>query len=179
MLSLTPAARAHRLDGEYRVLPGGKVQIESWFETGDAPKGAKVTVYRADGSPLLAAPGELDDRGIYVFTYKKAEPLRVVIAAGQGHRKELTIATADLAARDAPPRERSYEFPVQGLAAGVALLLALGAFLLILRQGRELAALRRRLDALAGERDGLGAERPSAAHGLRPPHPEGIREARP
>ena len=28
-------AHAHRLEAEYRILPDGQVQVESWFETGD------------------------------------------------------------------------------------------------------------------------------------------------
>ncbi len=125
------------------------MQVESWFETGDAPRGARVRVYRADGSLLFPEPGTVDDKGIYVFDYDKAERLRVVISAGQGHRKELMIPAAELMAPgvgqgDVTPHERGYEFPIRDLLVGVAFLLALGAFVLSLWNARQLAELRRR-----------------------------------
>jgi hypothetical protein len=149
-LSLCREARAHRLEAEYRVLPGGKVQVESWFETGDSPKGAKVRVFRADGTPLFAEAGELNEKGVFVFAYDKPEKLRVVVSAGEGHSKALTISAAELAnpGNDPPGAEaageRRYEFPITQLLAGVALLLALAAFLMSLFNARQLAELRRR-----------------------------------
>jgi hypothetical protein len=149
-LALAPAAHAHRLEGEYRVLPGRKVQVEAWYETGDAPKGAKVRVYRADGSPLFREPGEMDSRGEYVFPYDKAENLKVVISAGEGHRKELRIPAAELSGPGPAPagdpqgpaatsvRERAREFPFKDLLLGVTFVLALGAFVLSLRNARRL-----------------------------------------
>jgi nickel transport protein len=154
-LTLTGAAHAHRLEGEYRVLPDRKVRVEAWFETGDAPKGAKVRVYRADGSPLFSSPGELDARGEYVFAYEKAEKLKVVISAGDGHRKELTIPAAELSGPGPSPasaprgpeetqaRERAREFPFKDLLLGITFLLALGAFVLSLRNARRLRDLPR------------------------------------
>jgi nickel transport protein len=154
-LALAPAARAHRLEGEYRVLPGRKVQVEAWFETGEAAKGAKVRIYRADGSPLFSEPGELDARGEYIFPYEKAENLKVVISAGEGHRKELTIPAAELSGPGPTPasapqgpeetsaRERAREFPFKDLLLGITFLLALGAFVLSLRNARRLRDLPR------------------------------------
>lgn len=156
MVTLTPAAYAHRLEGEYRVLPDHKVQVESWFETGDPPIGAKVRIYRPDGSQLFAEPGKLNDKGEYVFRYEKAETLRVVIAAGEGHRKELTIPAAKLSVAAAPAadtpqnedqsssRERVHEFPVKDLLLGITFLLALGAFVVSLRNARRLRELENR-----------------------------------
>jgi len=127
------------------VLPGGKVRVESWFETGESPKGALVSVSRADGTLLFPQPGVLDANGVYVFRYEKVEKLRIVISAGEGHRKELAIPETELAhpgaaqvgaepTADTPERKRSYEFPLLQLLAGVALLLALGALVPILRR---------------------------------------------
>jgi hypothetical protein len=146
---LASEARAHRLEGEYQVLPGGKVRVEAWFETGDAPRGAKVRVFRPDGGPLLPEPGAMDAQGVYVFAYDRAERLRVVISAGEGHRKELTIPAAELAspgsagADAAPARERGRELPIKDLLLGITFLLALGAFVLSLRNARRLRALSR------------------------------------
>jgi hypothetical protein len=124
-LTLAPEARAHRLEGDYEVLPGRRVRVEAWFETGDAPQGARVRVYRPDGKELFAGPGAMDAEGVYVFSYGKwetrsvgadspagpvgvsfasperAETLKVVISAGGGHRKELTIPARELEA--SPP----------------------------------------------------------------------------
>lgn len=95
-------ADAHRLEAEYRVLPGGRVRIESWFDlTGDSPHGASVKVYRPDNTILTE--GRLDDQGQFVFPYGKAEDLRVVIAAGAGHSKELTIPSGKLPAPASAP----------------------------------------------------------------------------
>ena len=155
-LTLTRTAHAHRLEGEYRVLPGRKVQVEAWFETGDAPKGAKVRVYRADGSLLFPEAGTLNEQGEYVFPYEKAEKLKVIIST-EGHRKELTVPAAELAAPGASPpggpgnqgaeetsaRERASAFPVKDLLLGITFLLALGAFVLSLRNARRLRDLPR------------------------------------
>jgi hypothetical protein len=135
------------------VLPGSKVRVEAWFETGEAPHGAKVRVYRADGSPLFAEPGELDKEGAYVFAYEKAEPLKVIIA-GEGHRKELLIPAAELSSpgtsspgtpppQENPARERAREFPIKDLLLGVTFLLALAAFVLSVRNARRLRDLPR------------------------------------
>ena len=154
MLSLAAETHAHRLEGEYRVLPGGKVRVEAWFETGDVPQGAKVRVYRASDAPLLPEPGTLDAAGEYIFPYEKAEKLRVVISAGEGHRKELTIPASELASPEAPApgsagtketpaREHVRPFPVKDLLLGITFLLALGAFALSVRNARRLRALSR------------------------------------
>jgi hypothetical protein len=129
------------------VLPGRKVRVEAWFETGDAPYGAKVRVYRADGALLFPEPGQLDNEGAYVFPYEKAERLKVVISAGEGHRKILTIPAAELSVpttAETSGRERAGEFPLKDLLLGITLLLALAAFVLSLRNARRLRDLSRR-----------------------------------
>src|SRR5262249_4477637 len=181
----------HRLEGEYRVLPGRKVQVEGWFETGDSPRGGRVRVYRADGSPLFAEPGELDDKGVWVFAYEKPERLRVVISAGQGHRKELVISEAELAnpgapgakGADRPPAERAADLPVKELLLGGTVRLALGAFVLSLRNARRLAELRGRApDPASGGRQppesGPPGRPAQGADAPRSPREEGIREGR-
>ena len=97
ILSLCSPARAHRLEAEYHILPGHRVSVESWFDlTGDSPVGASVVVYKAGGDVLTS--GQLDDKGRFVFAYAHSEPLRIVVSAGAGHRKELHIAAAELSA---------------------------------------------------------------------------------
>jgi nickel transport protein len=93
-------AHAHRLNAECFVRSGWRIQVEAWFETGEPPRGARVRVYLADGE--LLTEGKLDKQGIFIFTFTQAEPLRVVVSAGGGHRKEVTIA-ADALAKYAIP----------------------------------------------------------------------------
>jgi len=87
------AARAHRLDAQAFLLPGNKLQIESWFSDGTVPRGAKVQVYR--GEHELLKEGTLNDDGLVVFVLEKAEPLRILVLAGEGHLKELNVSAAD------------------------------------------------------------------------------------
>jgi len=160
------AAQAHRLDAQAFVLPGQKVQIESWFSSGDAAKHAKVEVFRADQQLLVK--GETDERGIFVFPFSKPESLQVVISAGAGHRKQLDISASDLvpsapqskdAGAGAPEQEyagrepralaqRDTGAPLKDVLTGIGFLLALGAFLLSLRNTRQL----RRLDAMSDQK---------------------------
>lgn len=88
-------AFAHKLLVEYRIEPGWRVAVESWFETGDSPPDAPVKVIRADGS--IMCHGTLDARGLYIFSFNRPEPLRVVVSDGTGHKAEVTIPAEDLA----------------------------------------------------------------------------------
>jgi nickel transport protein len=153
-------ARAHRLEAEYRVLPGQRVQIESWFDlTGESPKGAKVQVFRPDGQ--LLSEGQLNDKGLFVFSYSQPERLKVIVSAGAGHRKELEIPQSALATSsktspsenstasdsdatspaDVPFADRSPRTSLKDVVAGVGFLLALAAFVLSLRNARQLKAI--------------------------------------
>jgi nickel transport protein len=162
LAGLLPAAGAyaHRLEAEYRVLPDHKVQVESWFDLGgDSPRGARVQVLRADGS--LLTEGKLDSQGVYVFSYGDAEPLKVVVSAGAGHRKELEIPAKDLApdgtaapaapgsapppASPGPRADRSARVSVKDVLIGVGFLLAVAAFALSLRNARQLRELKQPL----------------------------------
>lgn len=96
LLLIPSAAFAHRLHADYRVRPGWRVAIESWFETGESASEASVKLLRADGSVLCT--GTLDAKGVFVFSYSRAEPLRAVVSDGTGHRAEKMISEKDLAA---------------------------------------------------------------------------------
>lgn len=158
LLLLAGAARAHRLEAEYRVLPDHKVQVESWFDLGgDSPRGARVRVLRADGS--LLTEGKLNGEGVFVFAYGEAEPLRVVVDAGAGHRKVLEVAAQELTpgaaaapgspgedagpAFPGPRADRSARVSVKDVLVGVGFLLAVAAFVLSLRNARQLRELKR------------------------------------
>jgi nickel transport protein len=144
-LCLAGNAHAHRLEGEYRILPGGKVRIESWYDiTGDSPVGAEVKVFRADGQVL--AEGKIDEQGLFVFSFSQAEPLKVVISAGGGHRKELMIPAEELTTSPAsvPLADRRARVELKDVLAGVALLLAVAALAMSWRNARELRRLKKR-----------------------------------
>jgi hypothetical protein len=151
------AANAHRLEAEYRVLPDHKVQVESWFDLGgDSPRGARVQVFRANGS--LFTEGALDRQGVFVFPYGDAEPLRVVVSTA-GHRAVLEVPAQDLTPETptaptfrgagaeptaATPRaDRSPRVSVKDVLIGVGFLLAAAAFVLSLRNARQLREMRR------------------------------------
>jgi nickel transport protein len=155
----TGIARAHRLDAQAFLLPGQKkVQIESWFDDGHIPRGAKVQVFRGNGQVL--AEGDLNQEGIFIFSFTDPETLKVVISAGSGHRKELEISEATLAtsltSREnqsddslAGPKEkapiplaqRESGLWIKDVFLGVGFLLALAAFVLSLRNYKTLQAL--------------------------------------
>jgi hypothetical protein len=154
-------ARAHRLEADYRVLPGRRVQVESWFDlTGESPKGAAVRVYRPAGQ--LLTEGQLSDKGVFVFSYSQPERLKVVVSAGAGHRKEIEIPEAELArgatdsqapassarakpldTEPAPLVDRSTRLALKDVLMGVGFLLALAAFALSVRNARKLEELNR------------------------------------
>jgi hypothetical protein len=140
------AARAHKLEGEFKVAPAEKkVRVETWFDlTGDAPKDAKVKVLRADGTVLTE--GKTDADGRFTFTYEQPEPLRVVVTADDGHRCELRItekafgvgAVGAVDDRPVPPTGVT----LRDVVAGVALLLAAAAFVMSWRNARRLRELK-------------------------------------
>jgi nickel transport protein len=146
------AAYAHRLDAQAFVLPDRRVQIESWFSSGEPARGAKVQVLRADGSPLVE--GRLDEKGIFIFKPLTSEKLTVIVSAGMGHRKELTIAGDDLARAlsstsekkeiestspdPVPLADRSPAYPIKDVLLGITFLLALAAFMMSVRNQRRL-----------------------------------------
>jgi nickel transport protein len=156
------AAHAHRLDAQAFLLPDHQVQIQSWFDNGNVPRGATVQVFQANGQ--LLAEGRLDEKGHFLFALAAAEPLRVVVSAGAGHRKELTLSAADLEQAteagakvpDASPTGQTTSNPVplpdrspaaairdtvKDVLIGVGFLLALAAFFLSLRNARQLRSL--------------------------------------
>jgi len=152
-------AHAHRLEADYRVRPDGQVQVESWFDVGGkAPAGAKVQVLRPNGDVL--AEGALSGDGVFVFEPKHAADLKVVVTAGGGHRAEIDIPAAALSQAPAapagsagpapPPRpliDHSFQIPYREIVAGFGFLLGLAAFVLSLRNMRQLQELKRAQEA--------------------------------
>jgi cobalt/nickel transport system permease protein len=143
-LLLAPGtAFAHRLEAECKVLPGKKVEVESWFETGDAPKKATVKVVRrSDGGTV--AEGPLDEQtGKFVFSYEREEPLLVIVTAPGDHRTEVPLFDGQT--------RRAEGLHVAEVLAGLALVLALGAFVLVWRLQRTVERLRGEVAALRAD----------------------------
>jgi nickel transport protein len=162
--------QAHRLDAQAFYFPDQKkVQIESWFDSGQVARGARVQVFRDDGQ--LLAEGILDQEGRFVFGVANVEPLRVVVNAGGGHRKELEITAADLErslpAGETPvdpnlPRQDAAPTPIavggprpgeriKDVLIGVTFLLALAAFVLSWRNARRIRTLKQPDERLPGK----------------------------
>jgi cobalt/nickel transport system permease protein len=156
-LATPGTVHAHRLEAEYRILPDGRVQVESWFDlTGDSPQGASVQVFRPGGE--LFTEGKLDEKGLFSFEAQRAEDLRVVVSAGAGHRKELLIPKAytmqdvepplpPIAAGQQPPEhsgfaDRSTRVTIKDVLAGIGFLLGLAAFVLSIRNAHDLRRMK-------------------------------------
>jgi cobalt/nickel transport system permease protein len=112
LIVLVPSgpAWAHRLRGEYKVLPGQRVRVEAWFDlTAASPAGAIVQAIRENGEVL--AEGKLNEKGTFFFSYPRAEALRIVISAGAGHREELRVSAHELKTELADPASGGSELP--------------------------------------------------------------------
>jgi hypothetical protein len=151
------------LEAEYRFLPDGRIQVESWFDlTGDSPQGAVVEVFRPDGGLMLQ--GKLDDKGLFAFPSPNMWPLRVVVSAGAGHRKELLIqkvpsqqaitvgesidvpVPSSVTESGAPFADRAPRVSLKDVLTGVALLLSLAAFVMAVRNQRRIEELKKARD---------------------------------
>lgn len=147
--ALTAPAQAHRLDAQAFLLPGKRVRVESWFSSGDPAHGATARVF-GRGNQLITE-GKLDQQGVWVFSYTDQLPVRIVVDAGAGHLKELNFNAADFDSTKSDPlsdalplADRSAGTAMRDIVAGVGFLLALGAFVLAIRNGRRIRDLERR-----------------------------------
>jgi hypothetical protein len=153
VLCLPKPARAHRLVVECRVLPDHKVQVEGWYNSPSNPHPAvraKVDVLRSDGSRLTE--GELDVSGFFTFSYEKPEDLSVIVYQ-TGHREEVRLSALKLGleaptdsqvgngSTSSSPVKSEHESLrewVREVLIGVGFVLALAAFVLSVRNAREL-----------------------------------------
>jgi nickel transport protein len=139
LLASPGVAAAHSPVAEFRVLPGKRVQVEAWFDVTKEPlKDAKVTVLQ---SSELLTDGKMNENGIFVFPFEKAEAMRIVIDAGAGHRAELRVTAADLGGDIDPALliDRATRITVKDVLLGVTFVLAAAAFILSIRNARRLA----------------------------------------
>jgi hypothetical protein len=140
ILGARPAAAwAHRLEAEAQTKKIQKVKIESWFDLGGVPAGARIQVFRKSDDQLLLEQ-VLDENGRFTF-YADWEPLRVVISAGDGHQKEIDIQPEADVTSPLPAADRSARVGIKDILVGIGFLLALSAFILSVRNNRKLANL--------------------------------------
>jgi hypothetical protein len=146
-------ARAHRLVVECSVLPGQKVLVSSRYKA--IPRSipaqeARVRVFRADGQVLVE--GQTDEQGQFLFSYPKAEPLRIEVYQ-DGHRAEAELPAAELGnvsateekarpAKEGTPAEDGWREEIKEVLVGISFLLAAAAFFLSLRNARKLRELK-------------------------------------
>ena len=140
LISSPAPAWAHRLEAEAQTKRVQKVKIESWFDLGGVPAGARVQVFRKSDQQLLLER-TLDENGRFTF-YADSEPLRVVISAGDGHEKEIEIQPEADITSPLPPVDRSARVGIKDVLVGISLLLSLSAFILSIRNNRRLLDLR-------------------------------------
>ncbi|HZT82305.1 MAG TPA: hypothetical protein VFA26_18905 [Gemmataceae bacterium] len=88
------SARAHDLEARCFVRPGWRLQVEGWYRPGGPAVNARARVYGGDDK--VVSETRLDERGVGVLTFEKVEPLRVVVSAGGGHRKEVRVSREEL-----------------------------------------------------------------------------------
>src|SRR5262249_37192788 len=130
---------------------------ESSSSEGVAAEGDELEVLATRGQRV--AEGRLNEQGVFVFTCEPAQPIRVVVSAGAGHRKELSISASDVdQARagtpkdsEAPVRDRPSAAvplaehtsgpPIKDVLTGLGFLRAVAAFALSLRNAQKLRAL--------------------------------------
>ncbi len=132
--------------------------MESWYETDDVPREAQARVLRSDGTIL--AEEALDAKGTFIFAFEKAEPLTVEIIAPGGHRASCKIRAEELEGAESNDHSESSapalakkpnavgshasgESRFHDLIVGVALLLAVGAFVMSWNNHRRLRRLER------------------------------------
>jgi cobalt/nickel transport system permease protein len=141
VLLLGGPARAHNLEVEHQVDRAAKrVTVKSFYETGDAPEKATARVLRGDGSVL--AEGPLDEKGVFAFSYEKAENLSVHVRAPGGHRAVCLIRANELeeqATVSTEPAARGSRG--RDLLLGVGLVLAAASFVMSWRNSARLRRL--------------------------------------
>ncbi len=131
--------QGHRLEGEAQTRKIQKVKIESWFDLGGVPSGAKVQVFRKSDRQLILERS-LDENGRLNFV-ADWEPLHVVISAGDGHQKEIEVQPEADITGPLPNADRSSRVGIKDLLLGIGFLLAAAAFVLSIRNSRRLASM--------------------------------------
>jgi hypothetical protein len=93
-LAIASAARAHKLEVSYTLVPGRLlVLVHGYYEVGDPASGARVKIVQTDGRTIRE--GRLDKHGFFTFGITDAEELKILVSLA-GHRADKTIAAETL-----------------------------------------------------------------------------------
>ena len=135
---------AHALGADCKVN-GDRVELEAYYDDDTPARDANVRVQ--DARQHLVAEGRTDAEGRWSFARPGAGTYRVIVDAGAGHRKELTITlTANAGSptatgtgssevvNEGPGRTAFTAFPWLQLGIGVAILGVVGSAFWIARR---------------------------------------------
>ena len=92
-LLISPQAFAHKLN-VFVYSEADKVFVDGYFADGSKAKNSEVTVYNMKREVIVE--GTTNDEGEFSFPAQSAEPLRVVLNAGMGHKTEYTLDESEL-----------------------------------------------------------------------------------
>lgn len=138
VLCLGGPAWAHGLGASYRIDHEKRtVTITAVYDTSDRADDADVEVKGPDG--VVIVKGKTDRDGRFTFRYDTPGPIEVRIIDG-GHATRVRLSE-QLLAGEAPEAPATGESRLRDLAVGVALLLALAAFVQSWLTGRRLKRL--------------------------------------
>ncbi len=132
VLAAAAPAHAHALGAEAK-LRGDRVEVEAYYSDDTPAADAQVTVH--DAADHTIAEGRTDDRGRWQFRTPPPGRYTVVVNAGAGHRKAVTITIPPRPAdgetvSEGPPREEFTRFPWERVSLGLAIVAGLaGAWL--------------------------------------------------
>lgn len=126
VLVVVPAARAHALGADVK-LRGNRVEVEAYYSDDTPARDARVTV-RERGEQMIAE-GRTDDLGRWHFPAPHPGQYTVVVDAGAGHRKTVSVTIPDNPPADAtvssgPTRDEFTRFPWDRLVFGLAIIAA-------------------------------------------------------
>ena len=118
-------AMAHGLNVSLEPgTPGVPISVVAYFDDDTPAPAAKVVVTENDGTPV--AEGTTDERGRWAFGRPAPGHYRIVVDAGNGHRRHANLTIpADAAASagiDTPSRADFTRFPWLRVGGGVGFL---------------------------------------------------------
>lgn len=128
-------ADAHRVI-VFAWVEGDTVYVESKFSGGKKVNAGRITVMDAEGVELIT--GTTDAQGEFSFKIPKKTDLKIVLSAGEGHRAEWTISSAEMtmpAGSKKPVPEKSPS--VQEIIIGLGCILGLTGIVIYIRKRRR------------------------------------------
>jgi nickel transport protein len=137
VLAAAGPAHAHAL-GASATLRGDRVEIEAYYSDDTPAREARVSVH--DSADKVIAEGRTDDRGRWTFAAPPPGRYTVIVDAGAGHRKSVSVTIPNQtidgqAIGEGPPREEFTRFPWERVAIGLAIIAALAIGWLVVRRG--------------------------------------------